>query len=340
MITGSENPGRMPATLRRNLSLILVVISLGWLCLDAPGPFLREAYFVLLMLALTVVTRSVSWRLAVLAVSTGIGVAAPLMVAIGWLLARAGFDVSESELGSWGVVPFLEELVKLAPVAFIAWMYRRKTKLTLNPSDWLVVGCAAGAGFAMVENAQLVGSDPGVLRDMAEQYGPTWLVPGAWGAAGFVGHAAATGFAAAGVGLSRALGREAAARGASRVPGRVALAAPFAWVTLEHVLANLRVSTGSTAALLLGNGRLTPWLFVVVVALIVYRDYDLARRALAHSKILRVRRALAREALLGTRLPTRRTPWQRALVAAGELRLVNAAAWCTLERLVTGGTAK
>jgi RsiW-degrading membrane proteinase PrsW (M82 family) len=330
----------MTSGIRRFAPLILLAISLVWLCIDAPGPFFREAWFVLVMLALTIATRSITWRMSTVALSLGIGVAGPAMVAIGWMLARLGFDVSESDFGSWGVVPILEECVKLLPLAYLAWMYRRKTRLTLNPSDWLLAGCAVGAGFAMVENAQLVRHDPGVLTDMADQYGPSWLVPGAWGAAGYVGHAAAPGLAAAGIGLSRSLGREAAARGRSLTISRAALVAPFAWITLEHVLANLHVASGSDATFVLGNGRITPWIFLAAVAAIVMRDVRLQALVIAHSATLRRRRAWTREALLGTRLPKRVDLIRRIEVALGELRLVNAAAWSTLERLVAGGPTR
>lgn len=325
--------------MRRALLLLPLAISLGWLCLDAPGPFLREAYFVLVIWGLTAATRTVSWGTAVSALSLGIGVAAPSVVLFGVILHKAGLDVSESVFGSWVVVPVVEELLKLAPVGIVAALHRRKTTLTLNPSDWLLAGCAAGAGFAMVENAQLVQHSPGVLRDMARQYGPSWLVPGAWGSVGYVGHAAATGLAAAGIGLARSLSRVAAARHASASLGRAALWAPLGWVIVEHMLANLRVGTGSDLALLLGNGRLTPWLFLGAVAAVVATDLRWARRALAHSRTLRMRVALVREAIIGTTLPKRRAWWPRLRVAAAELRLLNATAWFTLERL-SGGTTK
>jgi RsiW-degrading membrane proteinase PrsW (M82 family) len=326
----------MSSALRRFAPLVLLGISLVWLCVDAPGPFVREAWFVLVMLALTIATRSITWRMSLVALSLGLGVAGPAMVAIGWALARAGLDISESNAADWALVPILEECVKLLPLAYLAWMYGRKSRLTLNPSDWLLAGCAAGAGFAMVENAQLVQHDAGVLRDMARQYGPSWLVPGAWGAAGYAGHAAATGLIAAGIGFSRSLGREARARGRSLTPSRVALVAPFAWVTAEHVLANLHVTTGSNATFALGNGRLTPWIFLAAVLVIIAGDLRLQSRAIAHSVFLRRRRAWTREALIGTRLPKRAALIQRLLVAAGELRLVNAVAWSTLDRLTAG----
>jgi RsiW-degrading membrane proteinase PrsW (M82 family) len=328
----------MSPNLRLALLLSPLVISLGWLCMDAPVSFSREAYFVLLMLAITLGTRTVSWGSAVSALSLGIGVAAPLMVLIGLALDRAGLDLAGSSLASWSVVPILEELVKLVPVFIVAALHTRKTRLTFNPSDWLLVGCAAGAGFAMVENAELVRADAGVLRDMAVQYGPSWLVPGAWGAAGYVGHAAATGMAAAGIGLWKSMARVALVRGAGPAPSRAALALPFAWVTLEHTLTNLRVNTGSSITLMLGNGRLTPWLFLAMVALIVAGDFRLARAVLRHSRTLRVRMSLTREALFGSTLPKRRSLWQRLRVAAGEARLVNATAWIGLERILPGGS--
>lgn len=329
------------STTRRLLVLSPVALSLGWLLVDAPGPVFREGWFVFVILTLTVATRTVSWGETMLALSLGVGLAAPLMIVAGWTMARAGLDVSTSEFGSWAVVPVIEELLKLVPVFVVAALVRRRTKLQLNPSDWLLIGCAAGAGFAMVENAQLVRHDPGILRDMARQYGPYWLVPGAWGVTGFVGHAAATGLAAAGIGLARAASRSAAIGAAPAALARVALLAPIGWVTLEHVLANHRVNTGSEAALWFGNGRLTPWLFLAVVAIVVATDIDRARRMIACSRTFRMRVAMTRAALLGGRPANARPWWQVALLAAQEARLVNAAAWVTLEavrRATRGGT--
>lgn len=320
----------------RVLLFLPLAISLGWLCLDAPGPFFREAYFLVVIWVLTFATRTVSWGTAVSAMSLGIGVAAPAMALVGAVLNRAGLDLSESVFGSWAVVPIIEELVKLLPVWIAAALHRRKTTLTWNPSDWLLAGCAAGAGFAMVENAQLVQHNPGVLRDMADQYGPTWLVPGAWGSVGYVGHAAATGLVACGIGMARAWSRVAAIGRANASTSRIVFALPLAWVTLEHMLANLRVNTGSDLALLLGNGRLTPWLFVGAAVAVIAHDLKWARLVLVHSQALRRRMSLVREALFGTTLPKGRTLWERTRVAAAEVRLMNATAWLTLERLAGG----
>jgi RsiW-degrading membrane proteinase PrsW (M82 family) len=330
----------MPVWVRRYVLLVLPAMSILGLWLDAPGPVFRELYFVGLMLTLTFVTRSTSWRTALYALSLGIGVAAPAVIILGWLFARAGVDVSESAFGSWGIVPILEECVKVAVVVTLAWLYRLGTKVSLNPSDWLLVGCAVGAGFAMVENAALVRDSPSVLRDMRLQYGPSWIVPGAWGVVGYVGHAAATGLAAAGIGVGQSFARVAKARGASPVLARAISVAPLAWVTVEHVLANLHVNTGSDWTFILSNGRVTPWLFVAALVFVLSRDYALGQRALAHSAKFRRRREVLREALIGGRMPRRTPLWRRALVAASEFRLLNAAAWVSLERLTPGGAGQ
>jgi len=325
-------------SVRRLVCLILLALSLGWLFLQAPIPFLREAWFVAVMLGATIGSRSVPWNVALSGLGLGMSVASTSMIGLGWLLAQAGLDVSEGGPGSWTVVPVLEELVKLGTVFGAAWLYQRRSRLQFNPSDWLLVGCAVGAGFAMVENAQLVAHDPGVLRDMARQYGPWVIVPGAWGVVGYVGHAAATGFAAGGIGLANALRRGPGGKAAPL--SWIVMVAPLAWVTLEHVLANLRVDTGSRAALVFGNGRLTPWLFVAFAILVVALDLKLAQRALAHSAIFRNRAAASRALLSGTRLPRPTGLRQRLSVVASERRLLNAAAWVSLERLTAGKAAR
>jgi hypothetical protein len=163
-------------------------------------------------------------------------------------------------------------------------------------------------------------------------------VPGAWGIVGYVGHGAATGLVAAGVGAWLALRR--APSGAAASIGWAALVAPFAWIVLEHALANLRVDTGSDAALLFGNGRLTPWLFLAAAGAVIYRDWRMAAKAVARSRIFQRRRAALREALIGTHVPKHRPLWRRWLIAASEQRLVNAAAWATLEQLSAERTSR
>lgn len=325
------------------LRLALLAVAIGWLLIDAPLSTTRELQFVLTVLLATIVTRTVSWRTAAYALSLGMALAVPATILAGHLLGAAGFSVSEGA-GSWGVVPVLEEALKLVPVLLIAILHRRRSGDSLNPSDWLLAGCAAGAGFAMIENAALTGSSPAVLRDMALQYGPhiggLFVVPGAWGAAGFVGHAAATGIAAGSIGVALALRRQRTTAGSTplarlkRIPGPwwTVAAAACAWVILEHALANLYVNTGAGTALLLGNGRLTPWLFVLLVVAVVAVDAAHARQTLARSAILRTRRRLVALAWRGDGVPVRRSRPQIARLYLRELRTLNTAAWATFDR--------
>jgi len=308
----------------RLAALVLLALSVLLLVLDAPGPTWREFWFLGLILLVTIVTRSMFVGAALAALGLGLGVVTTLMIGAGHGLELAGIDTG-SGVGNWGLIPLLEESLKLAPVALVAWLYRRRTGLDANPSDLLMLGCFAGAGFALAENALLVHDNAGIARDMARQYGPHigpfYVVPGAWGAAGYVGHAAATGLVSATFGLGLALRRR---LGPSwwMVP-----AAGFAWIVVEHVLTNFYVGSGSNAALMLGNGRLTPWIFVAVAIAIVVLDSRRGYETLHHSRVLLKRTKMIHAALVRRTppLPHSRLAGRRLL--HWHLRALNATAW-------------
>lgn len=308
----------------RVAALTLLGLSLLMLAIDAPGATWRELWFLGEILLLTVATRSLAAGSGVSALSLGLGVVVTLMVGAGHALTAAGLDTSDG-VANWGFIPVIEECLKLAPVALVAWVHWRRSGLTPNPSDLLMLGCFAGAGFALAENALLVENNAGIARDMARQYGPhlgpLYLVPGAWGAAGYVGHAAATGLACAAFGLGLAL------RDRIGTAWPLVAASGLAWVVLEHVLTNYYVGSGSDFALVLGNGRLTPWIFAGVAIVVVAVDWARARITLTRSASLRRRLGMARAAFTRTTPPV---PCSR--VAAGslllsQLRAVNATAW-------------
>jgi RsiW-degrading membrane proteinase PrsW (M82 family) len=302
----------------------------------------REIQFVLTVFVATFWTRSTGWDHAASALGSGIGIAAPLMIGFGWLLSWLGIDVTQGAAG-WALVPIVEELVKLLPVLLIAWLYRRRAGHSFNPSDWLMAGCAAGAGFALVENVELILNSTGALRDMSRQYGPhlgaLYLIPGAWGIVGFVGHAAATGIVASGIGLSLAVRRRGPARRVAPLALLRGISAPwwttaalaFAWVTAEHVLANFTVDSGSSFGRILGNGRLTPWLALPLWLLVVVVDLGHRREALARSAIFRTHFALIRAAWRGTSVVTRVTKLEIGRMFLTETRRLNAAAWATFD---------
>jgi hypothetical protein len=322
----------------RSIAHALLAGSLVWLAVQAPGPFWFEAQGVLAILLLTVLTRTVSAEAALSALGLGIGVAAPLMVLLGHGLNAIGVDPSDSP-ANYTIVPVLEELVKLLPVLILSARLWRRFRVTFNPSDWLLLGFAAGTGFALVENMMLVQGSSSAAADMRVHYGPRigpfYLVPSAWGAAGYVGHSAATAFIAAGIGLSIWIKRGGVVSGFGRtVPFWVPALAASGWIVLEHVLANLRVSTGSDATLILGNGRATPWFYLFVVAAVLVIDGKRARASLARSPVLRKRIGLLKSALLRTRPPAPKSRVEVARMLGSQLRVLNAAAWFADKRAV------
>jgi RsiW-degrading membrane proteinase PrsW (M82 family) len=290
----------------------------------APGAVLRELQFVATILALTAMTRSLSAGSGISAFGLGGGPVVLIVVAAGRMMSAAGVDAGEG-LVSLALMPVLEEALKLAPVALLVLLHVRRERLTPNPSDLLMLGCLAGAGFALAENSLLVEHNAAAAADMARRYGPRinslYLVPGAWGAAGYVGHAAATGLIAGGLGLGLAL------RGRLKDYWWAIPAVCAAWIVLEHMLTNVYAATGSTYALMLGNGRLTPWLFVLVAAAVIGLDLKRHYATLAASRRLRLRVAMTRAALLRTDPPVPESRVNAARLYFGQLRLVNAAAW-------------
>jgi RsiW-degrading membrane proteinase PrsW (M82 family) len=308
----------------RVAALALVALSLALLVIDAPGPTWRELWFLGLILLGTLITRSMRVSAALSALGLGLGVVTMMMVGTGHLLAAAGLDTTTG-IGNWGVIPLLEETLKLVPVAIVAWIYQRRSGLTPNPSDLLMLGCFAGAGFALAENALLVRDSAAIARDMARQYGPHigpfYLVPGAWGAAGYVGHAAATGMVAATLGLGLALRR--------RIGPTwwIIPAAGFAWIVLEHALTNYYVGSGSQLALALGNGRLTPWLFVGVAITNFVLDSLRGAAVLRHSPILLRRTRMILAAFVRRTPPQMRSRFAARQLLGLQLRTVNATAW-------------
>ncbi|HUF22813.1 MAG TPA: PrsW family glutamic-type intramembrane protease [Vicinamibacterales bacterium] len=310
--------------LLRMAALGLFTGALLILAYQAPGTVARELQFPASILVLTLLTRSVSAGSAVSALGLGGGPVVLLVVAAGRAMSAAGLDTTQG-LVNWALIPIVEEALKLAPVALLVFLHVRRARLSPNPSDLLMLGCLAGAGFALAENSLLLENNAGVAADMARRYGPHvnsfYLVPGAWGAAGYAGHAAATGFIAGGLGLGLAL------RYRLRDYWWAIPAACAAWIVFEHMLTNLYVGSGSRFALLLGNGRLTPWLFVLLAAAVIALDVRRHYATLAASRRLRLRVAMTRAALLRTDPPAPESRIAAGRLYLSQLRLVNATAW-------------
>lgn len=317
--------------MRRWLQWVPLAAALGWLLLDGRRFFLDEAQYLVEILLVTFVTRSVGARLGLSALAWGMGLVAPLTVGIGAALAAVGLDMRDGS-GNGLIVPLVEESLKLLPIGIVAAIAGRWKPRLLNPSDLLLLGSMSGAGFSLVESAYFDGVRTG------ERYGPHLaginLLPTAWGEAGYIGHAAATGFIALGLGLALyAMRRRPTARWWWALPVAV-----FGWITLEHSLANLYMNTGSSGLLALGGGRVTPWLLLAGIAAAIVVDARSAFATFGRSKELQKRRVMV-SAFLSRQWRTRQWPPPRAVFALiGQLRQMNAAAWFDAGRRATTAT--
>jgi RsiW-degrading membrane proteinase PrsW (M82 family) len=179
-------------------------------------------YFVFLLVLVTSGTRTIT-----IARLTGFYCLGGAMMSAMWLVAME-FTALEGTryIGREVFVPFMEETLKLAPVAFFLWRQRNSRLWTLGASDVLLMAAASGAGFALVEDAYL------------RLHGASWTTPIDWlpvasisGDHLVAGHGIWTGLAGATLGLAllwRRLGK-----------ARYALAASgWLWSVLDHISNN------------------------------------------------------------------------------------------------------
>ncbi|WP_143645223.1 PrsW family glutamic-type intramembrane protease [Streptomyces antioxidans] len=137
-----------------------------------------SVYGVVQLLALSSPTRSVRMSTVLLAIAAGVygaGVAAALLeLAYTRGVAEAtGESLTEVvKSASYAVDPVIEELMKLAPLLFVAWNVRIRRQWGLT--DYVVLGAALGAGFGLLEAVARYGLD----ADRAIPH-PTggWAVP-------------------------------------------------------------------------------------------------------------------------------------------------------------------
>jgi hypothetical protein len=106
-------------------------------------------------------------------------------------------------------------------------------------------------------------------------------------------------------------------------------------VVLEHALANAYVNSGSRTLLVLGGGRLTPWLFLAAVLVAIGVDAGHAMTTFKRSPTLQARRALITVYLARQRRARSWPTPAAALMLLAQLRWLNATAWFD----ATGGAA-
>jgi RsiW-degrading membrane proteinase PrsW (M82 family) len=312
------------------VSVLSLVALLVRYLVHNPEWFYVEFVFLVELLALTAFTRTVSsWQVAGY-FARGIWLSMPLTLVVGqWFVGRV-LGVGPDRLWMKGLaVPVLEESMKILPVLLAAGALARR-RLSFNPSDWLVLGAACGAGFDIVEKLFYA-------NNFQFTYGPHvgrfFFFPDALGVSlgrdgwsGFIGHAAASGFIGLGMGAGLHW-RKTATRPMALWWWTVPVAA-FTWVVYEHALWNLRLASGW--ALRLTPAALTPWLFAVAACLIVGVDAASFRRCVAASPGLRSARSWVWAVLTGAAATVPAgVPFWRAWNGCWRwLRLANTVAWC------------
>lgn len=214
----------------------------------------------------------------------------PLTV-LGWMVLMGGAAMAVAYLGGELfsvfikspsaplrniVIPLMEEVVKLAPVLFLLWRWRRSGTWALGVTDVLLMAAAAGVGFGLVEEAYVRHSRFGWPGQIA-------LLPVTEIVSGgklIVGHAIWTSIAGATVGLGLLVRHRRTAAILIGVSG-------IAWTTIDHVRTNsapVGRDSGSGLSNVLtaitANGWLSLWIFLALVVAAIAIDLAIGSRTL------------------------------------------------------------
>ena len=227
------------------------------------------------------------------------------------------------------VFPIAEESVKILPAVLILLYFKKKRKMTFNPSTLLFLGVMAAVGFSMLEKSYW--ENITFPFTYGPHIGKFYLFSDALGiyvkskSLGFIGHGAATGLIAMGIGLGLYFRK--------RKPFRsfwvLFPLLPAVWILIEHCLLNLYYANGSTALLAFGGGRLTPWIFLIFLAATIIIDLTAAVRTWKQSPKLQQRLRLIRAYPRTRKEKNRKIRWAWLQLAAGQLRFLNLVAWNT-----------
>jgi RsiW-degrading membrane proteinase PrsW (M82 family) len=171
------------------------------------------------------------------------------------------------------VIPPMEEILKLAPVLFIVWRWRRTGSWSFGATDLLLMGAASGLGFGIVEDAYVRHSRDGWAGQIA-LLPITEIISGRL----IVGHAIWTAIAGAMVGLGLLL------RHRPRLAMLIGISG-IAWTTLDHIRTNA-APTGrdSPSAIsnflstITANGWLSLWIFLALVVATIAIDAYIVRQ--------------------------------------------------------------
>jgi RsiW-degrading membrane proteinase PrsW (M82 family) len=267
------------------LLLCLVVLVL----IPKTGPaLLFPAYFLLGMLLVTAVNRSLPVRWVVFCFLYGAILVSLVTILLSWPLAQLlGRD---SRFFGCIIGPLLEESLKVVPLLVLLRLRWWRFRWTAGASDLMILGAAVGGGFAFFEDFTLnymPGLGMSAARFLMETHqatphlGPFYLFPSmdiGYSNSAFIGHTAATAFVGLCLGLARML--------ASRRGKWVWILPLWAWLwmVVDHGFFNFIADTGRISGFgqflynLDGQGRLSSIVFyLLVVGTLVFERTILAR---------------------------------------------------------------
>ncbi|MFC2158595.1 PrsW family glutamic-type intramembrane protease, partial [Acidobacteriota bacterium] len=268
----------LPSNIRTYLSIALILLAALIIFLDEPGFSWIEVQFALFIWVATFLTRSASTRIGIFHWAVGAGFSVLLLLLLGNIFKWTGVN-PETVFMKAVILPLFEEILKILPVILAVFFLYKKRKLTLNPSTLLFLGVMSAVGFSMVEKSYWENiSFPFTYGPHIGNYHFFSDALGIWVRSkpmGFIGHGAATGLIAMGIGLGISLKK-------TRTFCSIWWIFPIftsAWILAEHMLLNLYYANGSTALLLLGGGMLTPWIFLLFLAAVLWTDMKNTIRA-------------------------------------------------------------
>ncbi len=243
-------------------------------------PVLAGALWLIFQVFALARTHTLSWAACLRMIAAG-AACATAAAAIEWLAAGRG------PVRSW--LTFAgpaEEVAALIPVA-VFWLSARHRFTRLAAADYVLLGVASGAGFALVQGTIAALAAPGTGWHLAA------LLPG-WMDAGpvrFPGHAVTTGLVTAGIGLAVA----ARPRGVDGPGSGWRLWRMLVWLLppallgmamLDHYHYDAAAAGGSVPSWVsrvhaaVGEGYASRWLLLVLLAAAVVVDFRAQHRVL------------------------------------------------------------
>ncbi|MBT5016187.1 PrsW family intramembrane metalloprotease [Candidatus Peregrinibacteria bacterium] len=285
--------------------------------------FWIEAWFMLEILVLTMITRTVSLKYGFFVYTQGLVIGAGFTLLVGIIINALGLQISEGFFG--GIfMPTIEEIAKILPVLIAAFITIKRHHTVFNISDFLLLSVMSGAGFSMLEKYFWEGIN------FSFTYGPhlgdTYFFSDALGVnmsgetVGYIGHAAATGLVGMGLGLGLYLKKRFSS---AKAWWWLVPVATFGWVTFEHIIYNFR---HDVSAIWFKGMVLTPWIFLALLITTLAIEGQALRKLFKQFPSIK-KQTLSSFKDTASNLKKGEVSLTKITAPFRKLRLVNLAAW-------------